>query len=83
MTVMTNLYYTDMQMSLIISILLAARNLAMNFVDNIAANGDVVVVRRYLANITIINITITVQWSASTEFVGVGVRATMISILSI
>lgn len=64
--------------------LLAARSLAVNFVDNITVNGDTVVARRYFANITIINITIIVQWGAATEFASASVSArTVISILPI
>lgn len=81
---MTNSHCAAMQMSLIIGTLLAARNLAVNFVDNIAANGNAVVARRYFANVTIINITIIVQRSVSTELVGASVSArTVISILLI
>lgn len=64
---MTSSHCAAMQMSLIIGTLLAARSLAVNFVDNIAANGNTVVARRYFANITIINITIIVRWGALTE----------------
>lgn len=70
--------------SLIIGTLLAARSLVVNFVDNIAANGDTVVACRYFANITIINITIIVQRGVSTELAVAAVSArTVISILSI
>jgi len=60
--VMTSSHCAATQTSLIISTLLAARSLAVNFIDNIAANGNTVVARWYFANITIINITIIVQW---------------------
>lgn len=83
-TAMTSSHCAAMQMSLIIGTLLAARSLAVNFVDNIAANGNTVVARRYFANITIINIIIIVRWGASTEFAGVSVSARIvISILPI